>query len=174
MNLISEIFGEPFSAKQERVRELREQLERFWDTPKRWQIIREYYAIRSREILDGYRINPYELGLGENLTPIEASLWHEIRRVGLPFYLQYPVGRRFVDFGDPIRRIAIEADGKAFHSKEKDAEKNAELAEQGWAVFRVTGHDATYKRNNLEKIFRIYGRDEEGLRLRDAEAWEVS
>jgi very-short-patch-repair endonuclease len=148
------------SPEERRVRELRAALEGAWDTPRRWKIIREYYAIRGPHIEAGRKLSPYELGLGEGMTPIEAALWHEIRLAALPFYLQYPVGRRFVDFGDPVMRIAIEADGKAYHTPEKDAQKDAELAEQGWTVFRVTGRDAIYKKHNLAGVFRLYGRPE--------------
>jgi very-short-patch-repair endonuclease len=167
MRLLREFSGEAWGEIDVKINKLRAELEGAWDTPRRWGIIREYYAIRGPQIRGGYRLSPYELGLGENLTPIEAAVWQEIRCVGLPFYPQYPVGRRFVDFGDPKMQIAIEVDGKAYHTPEKDAKKDAELAEQGWRVFRITGRDAIYRQHNLAEIFRIYGRMEDGRRISD-------
>lgn len=133
-----------------------------WDTPRRWAIIRAYYGIRRERIAAGDRICPYELGLERFLTPIEAQLWQDIRGMGLPFYMQYPVGKRFVDFGDPVQQIAIEADGAAYHTPEKDAQKTAELQALGWMVFRIKGRD-TFGEVGTKKIGEIarwYGRYE--------------
>lgn len=139
-------------------RSMADELREHWDTPKRWQIIRDYYKSVEPAILNGARIDPYGLGLGDRMTPIEFALWCEIRYYGLPFYPQYPVGNRFVDFGDPVMQIAIEADGKLFHSPEKDAKKNAELRGHGWRVFRLSGADALYKENVIEPILACYGK----------------
>ena len=138
-----------------------------WDTPFRWKVIRDYYAKVTPAILSGYRPDPYELGLYEFFTPIEKAVWEEIRYHGLPFYPQYPVGRRFVDFGDPIMQLAIEVDGKAFHSREIDAPRDAEIAAQGWQMMRITGGQALYRENILSAIMGVYGRNEDGSRHRD-------
>lgn len=129
-----------------------------WDTPRRWQIIREHYKRIEPYILDGQRIDPYMLGLGDKMTPIEFALWQEIRYHGLPFYPQYPVGRRFVDFGDPVMRVAIEADGAAYHTKEKDEIRNHELKREGWRVFHVTGRDAYREKHALREVLHLYGK----------------
>lgn len=136
-----------------RVNELRAELPRAWNTPRRWSIIREYYRLRHDSIMRG-RFDPYELGLEVYLTPIEAQLWQDIRGMGLPFFMQYPVGRRFVDFGSPAHQIAIEADGAAWHNPEKDAQKNAELARHEWMVFRIKGRD-TWGERGTEEIRKI-------------------
>jgi very-short-patch-repair endonuclease len=140
-----------------RIRGQRKRLDEVWHTPERWTVIRQFYADMEPAILRGDRIDPYALGLGDRMTPIERALWGEIRCYGLPFYMQYPVGRRFVDFGDPARQIAIEADGAAFHTPEGDAIKNAELDACGWTVYRFSGRDALYKQNVLEPILALYG-----------------
>jgi very-short-patch-repair endonuclease len=136
---------------------LREELIKAWDTPRRWSIIREYYELRKDRIFAGH-FTPYELGLERFLTPIEDWLWQDIRGMGLPFFMQYPVGRRFVDFGDPVQQIAIEADGAAWHTPEKDAKKDADLAAEGWLVFRVKGRDARTEAGTkqIENIARWY------------------
>lgn len=140
-----------------RSNDIRAELKAYWDTPRRWIFIRKYYESVNHLLADGYRLSPYEIGLEDYLTPIERCLWNEIRCYGLPFFMQYPVGKRFVDFGDPRRRIAIEADGKAFHSPEKDAIKNADLLAEGWSVFRISGKDAMYHRDPLAQVADIYG-----------------
>lgn len=137
----------------------KKQIKHAWHTPERWQIIRDYYAKVTPMILRGERPGVYELGLYDFLTPIEVYLWEEIRTYGLPFYMQYPVGRRFVDFGDPVKKIALEADGKAYHTPEGDAEKNAALAEHGWMVFRFTGSEIYKSQNLLRDVLRWYGRN---------------
>lgn len=137
---------------------IREQLKEYWDTPYRWNLIREYYKSVDHIICEGDRLSPYEIGLEEYLTPIELPLWNEIRCYGLPFYMQYPVGRRFVDFGDPHMRVAIEADGKAYHSPEKDSAKNAELLAEGWRVFRIIGKDAKFHPDPLMDVAHLYGK----------------
>lgn len=124
-----------------RAAELREQLGSAWETPRRWAIIREYYRLRHDDIMSGRRRNPYELGLERFLTPIEEQVWQDVRCIGLPFFMQYPVGRRFVDFGDPIKSIAIEADGAAYHNETEDAERDRELLALGWRVVRIRGCD---------------------------------
>ena len=137
---------------------LRDQLKEYWDTPYRWKLIRKYYDSVNDIICDGKRLSPYEIGLENYLTPIESALWNEIRCYGLPFYMQYPVGRRFVDFGDPYMRVAIEADGKAYHSPEKDGAKNAELLAEGWRVFRIPGKDAKFHPDPLVDVAHLYGK----------------
>lgn len=129
-----------------------------WDTPRRWQIIREYYRIRHDDIMDR-GADPYELGLERFWTPIEFQVWQDVRGLGLPFYMQYPVGRRFVDFGDPVRNIAIEADGARWHDPAKDAIKDAELKAAGWWVIRIKGRD-TYGilgTNLIRELAHYYG-----------------
>lgn len=86
--------------------------------------------------------DPYQIADWVSLfSPIEYDAWCEIRAYGLPLWPQLPVGRFFVDFGNPVAKIALECDGKEFHSAAKDRIRDAELAELGWRVFRVTGSE---------------------------------
>lgn len=127
-----------------------------WGTPKRWKIIRDYYDSVSEQIKAGKAVDPYELGLADFLTPIEYAIWCEIRMHGLPFYMQYPVGRRFVDFGDPVMQIAIEVDGAAYHTPEGDAKKDAELEALGWTVTRISGSTALSRDDVLKGLAEAY------------------
>jgi len=104
------------------------------DGPGRWAAIRKIYKLQ-----EGQGYSPYFVDWGLIFTPIESDAWHYIRLYGLPMYPQFPVGRYFVDFGDPDRRIAIECDGAAFHDADKDKKRDAELLEMGWRVFRFPG-----------------------------------
>lgn len=74
-------------------------------------------------------------------TPIEAAIWSDIRCYGLPFWPQFPVGRFIVDFADPVRKIAIECDGAAYHDRDKDSRRDALLADMGWKTYRVPGRE---------------------------------
>lgn len=82
----------------------------------------------------------YELGDWVGLfTPIESAAWSDIRAWSLPIWPQLPVGRFFVDFGNPVHRVALECDGRHWHDPVKDAARDRELGEKGWTVFRAPG-----------------------------------
>jgi very-short-patch-repair endonuclease len=72
-------------------------------------------------------------------TPIEEAMWQDLRGSGMPFYPQFPVLKYFIDFACPFLKIAVECDGKQWHSREKDEKRELELAWEGWTIFRVTG-----------------------------------
>jgi very-short-patch-repair endonuclease len=144
--------------KRHQISALGERLRAAWDSPQRWGIIRHYYSIRQSEIMKGHLICPYELGLDRFLTPIETMVWQDVRGMGLPFYMQYPVGRRFVDFGDPVKKIAIEADGAAWHDRARDAVRDAELLAAGWWTYRIQGKDSYGERGTdiVREVARHY------------------
>ena len=111
----------------------------------RFTRIRAFYRRHEAGILanrDDWYDDPY-LWNSEGrieLTPIESALWHDIRAEGLVLYPQYPVGRFFVDFGNPVWKIAIECDGKAWHRDgERDAKRQADIERMGWTVYRAPG-----------------------------------
>jgi len=111
---------------------------------ERFRNIRHNYSL-YQELVDADLAswmsgNPYEIANWTMLfTPIEAAAWHDIRAVGLPLWPQLPVGRYFVDFGNPVRKIALECDGKQWHDEKKDAKRDLDLMMQGWTVYRVPG-----------------------------------
>lgn len=76
-------------------------------------------------------------------SPIELQTWYAIRGFGrCPLYPQYPVDKYFVDFGNPVTKIALECDGKEWHTdKDKDNARDKSLSELGWATFRISGSD---------------------------------
>jgi very-short-patch-repair endonuclease len=116
------------------------------DWRQRFHVLRHNYrmyaqAVDAGVVRWGYPCDPYIVGDWASLmTPIEAAMWDELRSEGLPFWPQFPVGKYMVDFGDPVRRIAIECDGKEFHQDyKKDARRDAEIESLGWSVHRISG-----------------------------------
>lgn len=73
------------------------------------------------------------------LSPIEKNLWSDIRTADLVLYPQWPVAGFFVDFGNPVARVAIECDGKAFHDVARDAPRQRAIEAKGWTVYRFNG-----------------------------------
>ncbi len=134
------------------------------DLRARFEAIKAHYLSRSTAIMDSadeWGVDPYawEACPAITMTPIEAALWHDIRAVDIVVYPQYPVGRFFVDFGNPVAGVAIECDGARWHTdKEKDAVRDAALKRLGWTVYRIIGRDCLTDTAEL--------RDDEGrLRL---------
>ena len=113
----------------------------------KWNAIRAFYGQHREAILAAGR-NEWADGdayLWEQagciaMTPIESWLWADIRSLDAVLYPQYPVGRFFVDFGNPVAKVAIECDGAAWHlDKARDAARDEALRSLGWKVFRFPG-----------------------------------
>lgn len=90
----------------------------------------------------GFWIDPYEYGdlrVHWNWSRAEYGMWGSIRGGRVQFYPEFPVGRYFVDFGDPLRKIAIEVDGSRYHAErtEEDAVRQIEIEAMGWKVYRI-------------------------------------
>lgn len=112
----------------------------------KWDRIRAFYREHKEEILTApahqWGVDPYswEEEAGVSMTPIESALWQDMRTIGAVLYPQYPVGRYFVDFGNPVAKVAIECDGAAYHTdKARDAARQRDIEALGWAVYRITG-----------------------------------
>ena len=79
-------------------------------------------------------------------TALERRVEEILNGSGLPPHRrEYSVGRYRLDFAWPRRRVAVEADGRRWHSSRADfardrAKHNALLA-SGWRVLRVTPDD---------------------------------
>lgn len=101
----------------------------------RWAAWREIHAIIERDFCG--RLPHFDWH--KYMTPIEKNVWDDLRLIGLPFVPQYPVGNFFADFADPAKKIIIECDGKAYHDKHSDAQRDLIMEEDGWTVFRLPG-----------------------------------
>lgn len=112
---------------------------------ERFQNIRANYrrhqAMVDAGLLGWFDSDPYEVGDWPSVfTPIENALWCDIRMYGLDLWPQFPVGRFFVDFGNPVAKVAIECDGAEWHQDQaKDAARDQELESMGWQVIRIPG-----------------------------------
>lgn len=109
-----------------------------------WNAIRRAYEIEGPRICAGhvrrgpmYRHDPYFFIW--RFTKIEDNVWHDIRYYGVPLYPQVPAAEYLIDFANPYYKVGIEADGKEWHDKEKDTERDKYLFKLGWKIFRVPG-----------------------------------
>lgn len=112
----------------------------------RYEAIRAFYVKVWPEVRDTpthqWAIDPYEVDWPALFTPIERSLWGDIREEGMVLYPQHPVAGYFVDFGHPKARVAIECDGAAYHmDRAKDAARERAILAKGWAIYRFTGRE---------------------------------
>jgi very-short-patch-repair endonuclease len=76
-------------------------------------------------------------------SPIERQLYDALKAHGEFVKTQVRCGKYRIDLALPAYNIAIECDGKAYHSsktqKIHDREKNEYLKANGWKVLRFTG-----------------------------------
>ena len=76
------------------------------------------------------------------MSPIEFKLYEAMRHEGLSPVPQYPIEGYIVDFAFPDVRLAIEADGAAYHTedrRERDRKRDWVIRRQGWTVKRFYG-----------------------------------
>lgn len=112
----------------------------------KWNALRKFYEAATplikAEAADQWAIDPYAVDWLRLFTPIEFGLWQDIRQCGAVLYPQYPIGRYFADFANPVARVVVECDGAAFHvDKEKDRKRDRDLTADGWAVYRLSGRE---------------------------------
>jgi very-short-patch-repair endonuclease len=76
-------------------------------------------------------------------SPIERRLYDALKFRGELVKTQVLCGKYRIDIALPAYNIAIECDGKAYHSSTKqkahDRQKNAFLRANGWKVLRFSG-----------------------------------
>ena len=93
--------------------------------------------------------------LRKRLTDTERLLWRHLRAKqleGLKFRRQEPIGRYIVDFVCHEKRIVIEVDGGQHTiEKNKDAERDKWLNEQGYKVLRFWNNEVL---TNIEGVLQ--------------------
>ncbi|HET7579786.1 MAG TPA: DUF559 domain-containing protein [Bacillales bacterium] len=76
-------------------------------------------------------------------SPVESRLYNALRHNGHVPVTQYRVGPYRIDIAFPAVKLAIECDGKAYHStpeqKRHDRHRDAYLRRRGWRVYRFSG-----------------------------------
>lgn len=106
-------------------------------------LITGIFALRYKP--SGADIESHEVDEYTNCeSPIERRLYNGLVSYGLHPRTQYPAGRKYrIDIAFPGPKLAIECDGKAFHSSPKqkahDRKKDRYLKSQGWTVLRFSG-----------------------------------
>lgn len=74
-------------------------------------------------------------------SPMEKSLWEEMRILGLTPVMQYKVAGYFLDFAFPDLQLGVEYDG-AYHIEsleryEADERRRKDLLSKGWRVISI-------------------------------------
>jgi very-short-patch-repair endonuclease len=80
-------------------------------------------------------------GLRANATRHELMLWHLISRLRPKFTRQLPIGFYFADFACRQAKLIVELDGSQHVNSERDARRDAFLAQEGWTVLRVWNNE---------------------------------
>jgi very-short-patch-repair endonuclease len=95
---------------------------------------------------------------GDFESPIEHILYDAIFKAGLTeMRLQFPVGPYRADLAVPSVKLAIEADGAAYHNKDRDKKRDEYFAQQGWAVIRFTGSQIVRNPDDCaEQVVELY------------------
>lgn len=131
-------------------------------TPSRMQPLLERMRGRPgvavmRELLDA------RTGMKPIESPLETRLLRALLKAGLPppvpQYEIFDASARFiarVDFAYPRHKIAIQADGFAFHGGrirfQKDREQDRILQAMGWRVIRVTAEDVAHRPDRIAAL----------------------
>ncbi len=103
--------------------------------------VRKRYKEHEDLILGLTQICPYSLGIDFVLSPTEDQVWYVIRFLGIPMFPHYPIGKYFVDFADPKKKIAIEVDGREYHlDRIKDQKRESKIKKAGWSIIRFPGY----------------------------------
>jgi very-short-patch-repair endonuclease len=88
-------------------------------------------------------------------SPIETILYNALKNKGYNIETQVRCGKYRIDMTLPLYKLAIECDGKEFHSnpeqKAHDRKKNAYLRRSGWSIMRIKGSQI---HRNLPKVIQ--------------------
>ncbi len=86
-------------------------------------------------------------------SPIEDIVLREFHLLGFYPIPQFKIGMYRIDLAFPDRLLAIECDGKKWHSskeqKERDEKRDNYLRKQGWKVIRISGSDIYRKADEI-------------------------
>jgi very-short-patch-repair endonuclease len=109
------------------------------------------------------------------MSPIEAQIYDAMCREGLDPVPQYCIEGYYVDFAFPDVRIAVEADGREFHSGERverDKKRAWIIRRAGWTMKRFYGDTIYNRAANCAYVVKkevVSRRDAEQQRIRQKE-----
>lgn len=156
--------------KQWEIQPIADRIVRPANLADRFQALREFYAEVDAEDYGGY---PFDVDWVSVFTPIEMDLWGDLRATNLTVRPQYPVGKYFLDFAIPRFRIGIEADGRDWHDRERDAKRDAALWSMGWRIFRLQGHEC-FRVVEFDREEAFYAIHEERRKPDDLHDWQFA
>ena len=104
-----------------------------------FESLRDVYRLMQPEIDAGiYR--PNVVDWPRIMSPIEREAWIDIQQRRLRMFPQYPALHYFLYFAEPWQKVAIECDGKQWHTDHaRDEKRDSLLRLNGWQVCRVSG-----------------------------------
>ncbi len=124
--------------------------------PRQGEVAAKLTEGEGRVKLSGSKKNLADAkALRRNLTLPEILLWRELRKLPLRIRKQVPADPYVLDFYCAKARLVIEVDGEA-HARgdrpERDAGRDAWLAEQGIATLRLGASDVL---RDLDAVMRL-------------------
>ena len=142
----------------------------------KWGFFRQIYMENISRILEVSEkdINKwaqsYSVDWGSFFSPIESDAWNSIRCQGhIVLYPQFPLFNYFIDFANPYLKIGVELDGKDYHDANKDKNRDKQLYEYGWRIFRIKGSETF---NKYKDIIDVQESGIEGLqREKELKNW---
>ncbi len=132
------------------------------------QDIRALYKKMMPSIIENYpHTDTNFIDWTDMMSVAEKLMWVEIKSMGFPMYPQLPVLGYFLDFADPVKKIAIEVDGREFHMNNiSDANRQKEIEKLGWTFYRITGSGVQpFSRNEGKALFEEVYEEEDPLRI---------
>src|SRR6058998_3195283 len=91
------------------------------------------------------------------MSPIEVALYDAMRREGLSPFPQFYIQGYYADFAFPDVRVAVEADGAAYHEgvrHEQDRKRDWIIGRAGWTVKRFHGTTIYHRADNCAYVIR--------------------
>ena len=91
------------------------------------------------------------------MSPIEVKLYEAMSREGLSPTPQFCVEGYYEDFAFPKSRLAVEADGAAYHEgerRQRDRKRDWILRRRGWKVLRFYGSTIHQRAENCVYIIK--------------------
>jgi very-short-patch-repair endonuclease len=91
------------------------------------------------------------------MSPIEVKLYEAMVRESLDPIPQFCIEGYFVDFAFPRVRVAVEADGAAYHQgarRDRDRKRDWVLQRHGWKILRFYGSTIHEKAANCAYVVK--------------------
>lgn len=82
-------------------------------------------------------------------SPIEDRLADILDEIGLSYKMNQYLGKSEVDFLLEDLKLVIEANGRQFHTQEKDSRKSNYLYDMGYRVIQIRGTDIMNRPNKV-------------------------